>query len=72
MVAISQTTFSNVFFFNENAWISIEISLKFVPKGALNNILPLYQIMAWHRPGDKQLSEPMMAQFTSLNALNLI
>ena len=25
-------------FFNENAWISIKISLKFVPKGQINNI----------------------------------
>ena len=47
-------------FFNENAWISIEISLKFVPKGQINNIPALVQIMAWCRPGDKPLSEPMM------------
>ena len=25
-------------FFNENVWIPIEISLKFVPKGPINNI----------------------------------
>ena len=25
-------------FLNENVWISIEISLKFVPKGAIDNI----------------------------------
>ena len=25
-------------FLNENVWISIKISLKFVPKGAINNI----------------------------------
>ena len=47
-------------FFNENVWISIEISLKFVPKGPINNIPTLVQIMAWRRPGDKPLSEPMM------------
>ena len=47
-------------FFNENVWISIEISLKFVPKGHINNIPTLVQIMAWRRPGDKPLSEPMM------------
>ena len=28
-------------FLNENVWISIEISLKFVPKGSINNILAL-------------------------------
>ena len=47
-------------FFNENVWISIKISLKFVPKGPINNIPALVQIMAWHRPGDKPLSEPIM------------
>ena len=47
-------------FLNENAWISIKISLKFVPKGSINNNLALFQIMAWRRPGDKPLSEPMM------------
>ena len=43
---------------NKNEWISIKISLKFVPKGAINNILTLVQIMAWRRPDDKPLSEP--------------
>ena len=47
-------------FMNENIWILIEISLKFVPKGPINNIPTLVQIMAWCRPGDKPLSEPMM------------
>ena len=47
-------------YFNENVWISIKISLKFVPKGPINNIPALVQIMAWHRSGDKPLSEPMM------------
>ena len=47
-------------FLNENVWISINISPKFVPKGLINNIPALVQIMAWHQPGDKPLSEPMM------------
>ena len=47
-------------FLNENVLISLRISLKFVPKGLINNIPPLVQIMAWRRPGDKPLSEPMM------------
>ena len=47
-------------FFNENARISLKISLKFVPKVRINNILALVQIMAWRRPGDKPLSEPML------------
>ena len=45
---------------HENAWIQNRISLKFVPKGPINNILWLVQIMAWRRRGDKLLSEPMM------------
>ena len=43
-------------FLNENIWISINISLKFVPRGRINNIPTLVQIMAWCRPGDKKLS----------------
>ena len=45
-------------FLNENAWIPIKISMKFVPKDPINNIPALVQIMAWRRPGDKQLPEP--------------
>ena len=45
---------------NENEWILPRISLKFVPKVRINNIPALVQIMAWRRPGDKPLSEPMM------------
>ena len=44
---------------DENVWISIKISLKFVPKGQINNISALVQIMAYRRPGDKPLSESM-------------
>ena len=40
--------------------ISIKMSLKFIPKGPIDNIPSLVQIMAWRRPGDKPLSEPMM------------
>ena len=52
-------TFKRIFL-NENVWISIKISLKFVPNGPINNIPALVQIMAWHRSGDKPLYEPMM------------
>ena len=44
----------------ENAWISLNISLKFVPRVWIDNIPALVQIMAWRRLGDKPLSEPMM------------
>ena len=48
-------------FLNEYASIPIKISQKFIPKGSINNILALVQIMAWCRLGDKPLSEPVMA-----------
>ena len=34
-------------FLNENVYISIKISLKFVPKGPIDNIPALVQILAW-------------------------
>ena len=49
-------------FMNENAWISFGIPLKFLPKGLINNILALVQIMAWRWPCDKPLSETMMVR----------
>ena len=52
-------TFNRIFV-NENVRISIKFSMKFVPKGPINNIPALVQIMAWRRSGDKPLSEPMM------------
>ena len=45
-------------FINENVSVLIKISLKFVP-GLINNIPALVQIMAWRRPGDDPLSEPI-------------
>ena len=43
-------------FLNENVWISIKILLKFVPKGPINNIPALVQMMVWRRLGDNPLS----------------
>ena len=48
-------------FFNENLWISIKSTLKFVPKVLINNIPALVLIMAWRCSGDKLLSESMLA-----------
>ena len=66
-------------FMNENVRISINISLKFVPEGLINNISALVWIMAWHRPGNKPFSEPMMVNLLThiyaslgLNELNPI
>ena len=52
-------TFKRIFL-KENVIILIKISLTFVPNGPIDNITALVQIMAWRRPGDKPLSEPMM------------
>ena len=49
-------------FLNENVWTSLKISLKFVPNVGINKIPALVQIMAWRRPGDKPLSEPMIVR----------
>ena len=53
MAAISQTTFSNVF-----SWMNM---YKFCLSFHWSFFIPaLVQIMAWCRPGNKPLSEPMM------------
>ena len=52
-------TFNRIFV-NENVRISNNFSLKFVPKGPINHIPTLVQIMAWRRSGDKPLSESML------------
>ena len=67
--------FKNIFL-NENVWISIKISLKFVSKGPINNIPTLVQIMAWRQLGDKPSSEPIMVSlliyiYTSLSLSEL-
>ena len=58
-------TLCNIFkciFMNVNVWILVKMSLKFVPKGPINIISSLVQIMAWGRPGEKPLSEPIMVR----------
>ena len=56
-------TFKRIFV-NENVRISIEISLKLVPRGLIDNNSALVQVMAWRRTGDKPLPEPILTQFT--------
>ena len=48
---------------NEKCSILIQISLKFVPKGSIDNKLVWIQVMAWHRTGEKPLSEPTLTVF---------
>ena len=57
-------------FLNENDWFLPRISLKFVPRVRINNIPALVQIMAWRRPGDKPLSEPMMVSLLTHICVN--
>ena len=63
MAAISQTTIWNAF-----SWMKIyEFRLKFHRSLFLRVALTIFQhwlvkIMAWRRPGDKPLSEPMMVR----------
>ena len=54
-------TFKRIFL-NENVGISITISLTFVPKGPINKIPALVQVMAWRQPGNKPLTEQMMVR----------
>ena len=60
-------TFKRIFL-NQNVRNSIDILLKFVPKGRIHNIRSFVKIMAWRRPGDKPLSESMMVRFPMLYA----
>ena len=53
--------FKNIFFY-ENARILIRTSLNFVPKGPIDNIPALVQIMAWRQPSAKSIFEPMMVR----------
>ena len=51
-------------FLNENDNIVIQISLKFVPKGPIDNISALVQVMAWCLTGTKPLPETMLTKIS--------
>ena len=63
MAAILAEDIFKCIFVGENIPISIQISLKFVPRGSIDNKAALVQVMAWCQTGDKPLSEPVMTQF---------
>ena len=50
-------------FLNENLWITIKMSLKFVNKGPIDDVPALFQTMSW--PGDKPLSKPMIVSLVT-------
>ena len=64
MAAILANNIFKCIFMNEKLRILIPISLKFVPKGPIDNKSALVQVMAWRRTGDKPLPEPMLDEFT--------
>ena len=65
MAAILADNIFKRIFLNENVRISIQISLKFVPNGTIDNKSALVQVMAWRLLGAKPLPEAMMIQFTN-------
>ena len=65
MAAILADDIYKCIFLNEKDRISIQISLKFFPRGQIDNKPALVQVMAWRRTGDNPLPEPMLTQFTN-------
>ena len=43
--------------------IRLQRHWNYIPKGPIDNKSALVQVMAWHRTGDKPLSEPIQTQF---------
>ena len=63
MAILADDTFKCIFL-NENDIILLQISLKFVPKGLIDNDSTLGEIKAMSRKSEKPLPEPMPTQFT--------
>ena len=58
-------------FVNEKCCILIQIWLKFVPEGPIDNKSTLVQVMECRLFGAKPLSEPMLIQFTDVYIMHL-
>ena len=59
--------FADIFkctFFNEDAWILITISLKYVTESPVDKNMSIVQEMAWHQTDTKPLPEPTRATRT--------
>ena len=56
----------NCIFLNENVWISLKISLKFIPKFRINNIPALVQIKASRLVGAKPMTVSLPTHYASL------
>ena len=64
MATISADDNLKCIFLNENDRILIRISLKFIPKSAIDSKPALVQVMAWRQIGAKPLPEPMLTRFS--------
>ena len=62
MAAILADNIFKRVFLNENVRILIQISLKFVPEGSIDNKPASVQVMAWRHTDNKPLPEPMLTQ----------
>ena len=62
MATILQMILSNAFSSMKMSELQLKFHWSFVPRGPINNTAALVQIMAWRRPGDKPLSEPMVVR----------
>ena len=62
MAAIFQTSFSNRFSWMKMYQFRLIFHWTLFLRVQLTNIPALVQIMAWRRPGDKPLSEPMLVR----------
>ena len=63
MAAILECRIFEHILLNKKVRLLIQISLKFVPKGSIDNKTVLGQVMTWRRTGDKPLSESMPTHF---------
>ena len=57
--------------FKEKLHVLIHISLKFAPKGPIDNTSGLVQIMAWHLKGDKLLHEETITWTKSKSLIHI-
>ena len=62
MADIFQTIFSNAFSWMKMYEFWLRFHRYFIPRGPINNIPAVVQIMACRRPGDKPLYEPVMVK----------
>ena len=66
MAAILADDISKRIYLNKKIQSFIEILLRFVPKGAIDNRPALVKIMAWRLFGAKPLSEAMLTRYTDI------